>query len=462
MNRELVRLLAHVGDAAVADRLLAHLQADVPAEEKLHLAMHLPAFRAAWTTDQKLAILKFYEQARSNPGGVSLGRFIERATVEFGGQLNDDERLAVLRHGSEWPTAAMSALARMPEELPRETLTLIQDLDRRLTDVKTDAADRLKIGVVAVLCRSGDADAMAYLREVFESQPERRSSVAMGLAQSPGGPNWPLLLRSLPVLDANAAREVLPKLAEVDQTPTEPEPFRQVILRGWQLKANGGDRAIALLQKWTGKQLSEPSEPIEAALTKWQAWFAQAYPNQPPASLPVASEANKWNDQDLLEYLTGPEGSKGSAARGMYIFEKAQCAKCHRFGDRGEAVGPDLTNVSRRFQRKEILQSILFPSHVVSDQFASKSVRTVDGRTITGLAAQAPDGGLIVLTPLGEKVALAQDEIDAVAPSHVSAMPEGLLNDLTLEQIADLFAYLSRPPVTELTRQGNATQSLPK
>ncbi len=91
-----------------------------------------------------------------------------------------------------------------------------------------------------------------------------------------------------------------------------------------------------------------------------------------------------------------------------------------------------LTTVSRRFQKKEILESILFPSQVISDQYASKTVLTTDGRSITGLAAQQADGSLIVLQSNGQKAPIQAADIEKIIPSKVSAMPEGLLNSLTL------------------------------
>ena len=100
---------------------------------------------------------------------------------------------------------------------------------------------------------------MAYLREVFEAEPTAACSIAMGLAQQPEGENWPLLVRSLSIVEGTAAQEVLVKLAQVDQAPDEPEAYRQVILRGLMLRDNGGQQAVALLEKWTGQRL-EPAE----------------------------------------------------------------------------------------------------------------------------------------------------------------------------------------------------------
>jgi putative heme-binding domain-containing protein len=104
-----------------------------------------------------------------------------------------------------------------------------------------------------------------------------------------------------------------------------------------------------------------------------------------------------------------------------------------------------LTNVSKRFQKKEILESVVFPSLVISDQFAAKTVLTADGQVFTGLVGETGDG-VVVLQASGEKANVAKADIEQIAASKKSAMPEGLFNTLTPTEIADLFAYLANPP----------------
>jgi putative heme-binding domain-containing protein len=82
---------------------------------------------------------------------------------------------------------------------------------------------------------------------------------------------------------------------------------------------------------------------------------------------------------------------------------------------------------------------------VISDQFAAKSVVTADGKTYTGLVGETSDG-VVVLQANTEKVNVPKDNIDQIVPSKLSAMPDGLFNTLSLEEIADLFAYMSNAP----------------
>ncbi len=452
MNRELIRLLAYLEEPTAAERVVEQLESDAPMMERLHTALCARFLTVGWTTPRRLAMLKFLEEARTQPGGHSYLGYIENVSRDYFTGLTEAERQVVLAGGARWPTSALSVLAGLPDTLSLETLTELQKLDRQLKRVDGEPARKLRMGITAVLGSSRDPLAMAYLRESFDAEPDRRVPIAMALAQQPGGENWPMLVRSLGIVEGTAAQEILLKLTEVDRKPEDPEAYRQVIIRGLMLRENGGREASALLEKWTGQHLAEPDTNWQTAMANWQAWFAQTYPDLPEAQLPKEPEQSHWAYQELLSYLTGPDHAMGSASRGANVFEKAQCVKCHRFGQRGETLGPDLTAVARRFQRKEILESILFPSQVISDQYATQTIVTVDGRTIAGMVSPTGDGSIIVLQPNGEKLKLTKDQIaDAKRAKH-SAMPDGLLNTLTLEEVADLFAYLTKTPNPDVAK----------
>ena len=462
MNRELVRLLVYLQDPTFANRLVEQLNSDLPDLERMQLLVHAPFLKTGWRVPLKLEVLKAYEDARTLEGGKSFAGYIENVSRDFFASFDEEDRKLVLAQGAKWPSSALSVLAKLPENPSVQTLAEIEKLDRQVKKLDGEAAKRLRIGICAVLGASGDADAMAYLRELYESEPDRRVSIAMALAQQPEGENWPLLVRSLSIVEGAAAQEILTRLAGVDEKPTEPEAFRQVILRGLLLREHGSRRAIELLEKWTGEQHSEPNDPWDRALAAWQTWFSEAYPELPDPKLPADVDENHWTYQELVSYLTGPQASRGVASRGAALFESAQCVKCHRFGERGDSVGPDLTNVAKRFQKKEILESILFPSQTISDQYASQSVVTSDGKTYVGMIAPSGDGALVILQANGEKVIVPEDEVESRTRAKVSSMPEGLLNRLSIEEVADLFAYLGGQPSTDVARKSPTRPSAPR
>ncbi|HEV3004003.1 MAG TPA: heme-binding protein, partial [Pirellulales bacterium] len=148
-----------------------------------------------------------------------------------------------------------------------------------------------------------------------------------------------------------------------------------------------------------------------------------------------------WQTADLAASLDQTRHGR-SFDVGREAFHAAQCARCHRFQSEGGSVGHDLTGVGNRFSAAEVLESVLLPSKVISDQYASKTLVLADGRSVTGAVAPAVDGFVNVLQSNGEQVRIAQDEIEEVTASKLSIMPEGLVNILTRDEILDLIAYL--------------------
>ena len=88
-----------------------------------------------------------------------------------------------------------------------------------------------------------------------------------------------------------------------------------------------------------------------------------------------------------------------------------------------------------------ILESILDPSKVISYHYRSLSITLFDGRTFIGLAAEQ-NGMLTVLLQDASKIVLKSSDVESCFASLASVMPEKLLDELTKEEIADLFAYL--------------------
>ncbi len=453
INRELVRLLAYLQVSAPMDRYFVYLKSEADAVDRLHLAMHLRFLNEGWAPGKRIELLEFLQDAAKQEGGRGYKEYIANIQTDIARSMSPEDGRVVLARGAEWPGAALGALYGLPTQLDEQTIKELTEIDQRVRKEKGEAVKSLRVGIVAVLARSGTEQAMAYLRSAWDSDPEHRETVAMGLAQSPGGDNWDYLINSLPIVEGESAREVIVKLQQVGFRPEEPEYLRQVILRGLELQDNGAEDASALLQYWTGEQVAASATSWEDSMEAWQEWFAEKYPERPRAELPKPVESSKWKFEELVEHLTSDLGSQGSVAKGELVFTKAQCVKCHKFGDLGESLGPDLTAISKRFMRKEVLQSILFPSHVIPSQYAAKTVVTTTGRIYTGIVGAGPAGTKMILLNSGEKVTVPEKEIDEIVPSAKSAMPDSLLNQLSLEEISDLFAFLGVIPPQSIARE---------
>ncbi|MCA9116526.1 MAG: c-type cytochrome [Planctomycetaceae bacterium] len=151
-----------------------------------------------------------------------------------------------------------------------------------------------------------------------------------------------------------------------------------------------------------------------------------------------------WTVAELLE-LTSSGLTGRNFENGRTMYAASQCVRCHRYLGEGGATGPDLTNVAGRFGFKDLGESLIEPSKVVSDQYRASTIVTVNGKVINGRILNNADGKLTVLTdPVDatKVVELSADEVDEITPSKVSLMPKDLLDTLSADEVLDLLAYL--------------------
>lgn len=154
-------------------------------------------------------------------------------------------------------------------------------------------------------------------------------------------------------------------------------------------------------------------------------------------------KVKEWKFDELVGQLDKVEKAR-SYERGKDAFVQAQCIKCHRMGDAGGGAGPDLTAISSRFARKDILEAILDPSKVISEQFQNITVATNAGKVVTGRLVDE-SAGKIVLQPdplSGDRIDIAIKDIESRTPSKISPMPANLADVLSADEILDLLAYL--------------------
>lgn len=130
----------------------------------------------------------------------------------------------------------------------------------------------------------------------------------------------------------------------------------------------------------------------------------------------------------------------GDPQRGQQHFQKI-CANCHKLHGQGNAVGPDLTGADRK-NRDVLIRNIVDPSAMIREQYIAHVAQTTDGRVLTGLLAESTADNVTLLDAKNQRTTLARAEIEELAESPVSLMPEKLLEELSEQQIRDLIAYV--------------------
>jgi putative heme-binding domain-containing protein len=169
---------------------------------------------------------------------------------------------------------------------------------------------------------------------------------------------------------------------------------------------------------------------------------------KPPAAVvdKPRSLVRQWTLADLAPGLEAGMKRPRDLANGQRLYTITTCAACHSFQGEGGLSGPDLTNVRGRFTPHDLLDNILNPSKVINQQYGQFTFLLHDGRRITGRPLTRQGGvqevGTDPANPRVKVERIRDEDVESMAPSPLSAMPDGLLNTLTEDDILDLLAYL--------------------
>jgi putative heme-binding domain-containing protein len=130
----------------------------------------------------------------------------------------------------------------------------------------------------------------------------------------------------------------------------------------------------------------------------------------------------------------------GDPAKGRVIFQE-RCASCHRLGNEGHNLGPDLASV-RNTGKEKMLVSILDPNRELLPQYAAFEVETKDDESFMGLVADENAGAVTLLQAYGVETVIMRDQILSLRGLGKSIMPEGLEAQMTAQAMADLLEFI--------------------
>jgi putative heme-binding domain-containing protein len=135
---------------------------------------------------------------------------------------------------------------------------------------------------------------------------------------------------------------------------------------------------------------------------------------------------------------------EGDVRRGQIVFNssKAACISCHAMGYLGGKIGPDLTRIGKIRSERDLLEAIVFPSASFVRNYEPIRVTTKNGKTYNGLIKKDTPDELVLTIAADQDVRIPRPEIDEVQPGTVSVMPNGLDQQLTVPELADLIAFL--------------------
>ncbi len=227
-------------------------------------------------------------------------------------------------------------------------------------------------------------------------------------------------------------RAILPLLATASPLETS-----------WLLNAFEQDRDGETGQALVAALQSAPSVATLSA-TRLREALAH-YPDdvrQAAAKLFSAQEANDGEQAARIDAFLA--SNPGEAGRGEEVFfgQRAACAACHRAGQRGEKIGPDLTTIGAIRNRRDLTEAVLYPSASLARGYESYGVMTHGGQVHTGLLGRQTATAVYLRTTDRAEVRVPREEIEQLVPSATSIMPQGLDKVLSDTELRDLIAYL--------------------
>ncbi|RFC44893.1 MAG: protein of unknown function DUF1080/Cytochrome c [Verrucomicrobia bacterium] len=203
-------------------------------------------------------------------------------------------------------------------------------------------------------------------------------------------------------------------------------------------KGSGGASFPGFLENIRAEALANCSDAERTALVDITGENFNPVPNFPIT--PPQGPGRTWT---MDQAVAAADRGRADFNNGRSLFFSTGCGACHRLGGLGGGVGPDLTSIPNKFDTRYVMEAILEPSKVISDQYNSAIVTLTDGSQVMGLAVEK--GDKLEVYPPDPKAApriLARQEVKAIEQSPISQMPPGLINVLNPEELRDLSAYL--------------------
>ncbi len=151
-----------------------------------------------------------------------------------------------------------------------------------------------------------------------------------------------------------------------------------------------------------------------------------------------------WKLDEALEVIQ-KDSTDRNFDQGKMLFSATQCISCHSMQGEGGAVGPALSQLGTRFSARDILESILEPNKVISDQYAYTAFYLKDGGSVIGrLKNENAEKYYISQNPFAPQTLreVLKKNVVRTRLSDVSSMYPGMINSLNKEELKDLIAYL--------------------
>jgi putative membrane-bound dehydrogenase-like protein len=151
-------------------------------------------------------------------------------------------------------------------------------------------------------------------------------------------------------------------------------------------------------------------------------------------------EGNSSERQEVINSYSSALDLEGNLSNGLTIY-RGKCFSCHRVGDEGYAIGPDLASLGSR--KAKLLVDIIDPNRDVSPNYLLHTIVTNDGESLVGIVTSETTTSISLRRNFGDEIELLRSNIAKIQSSEESLMPDGLEVGLTQQEMADLLEFIS-------------------
>ncbi|VTS06583.1 PVC-type heme-binding CxxCH protein [Tuwongella immobilis] len=322
------------------------------------------------------------------------------------------------------PATTQSTLVRLATRWKIPGITeRIQSVRKQLLEsiVQSDRPEAERLAAIREFIGLSVDDTAALTELVQLLTPKLEPALAQGMIQSLTAAESPDLGRTL-----------------AQRIPSLPPAARQSVFRTLLARPQWTPALLEALEKNTvpsselaiDQKQSLSNHPQAEIARRAKAIFGRA------GGLPNA------NRQQVIAELFPKVKDGGDPVAGKLIFTQ-NCSSCHRHGDIGQAIGPELTGMAVH-PREELLVHILDPNASVEGNFRMTTVALEDGRLLSGLIAGESRTAIELVDTQGKRYSIARDDIESLTASSQSLMPEGFEKQINPVQMKDLLAFLTR------------------
>jgi putative membrane-bound dehydrogenase-like protein len=289
----------------------------------------------------------------------------------------------------------------------------------------------------ALAAAGGPAAVEAFEHTLAKGEPEERRAILGAMGRSGDKAYVPLLLAQVAATDRTAALSALVELRDaraidawIDGLDERDDDLRAKCRRALQaFPEEARVKAEARVEKLP------PGVVVELR----RLFASDAKARSGPLFAGAAAPSER---KDYADYAERHHGDPVSGQRVFFDAARVGCIRCHTVAGAGTAVGPDLTLIGAQYPRRDLVEHVLDPSKVVREGYQQWTVETGDGESYSGLIRSETAGQLTLIGGDGKPVTLDKGQVTRRTASALSLMPEGLQNAMSLDEFADLVAYL--------------------